>query len=81
MSDLEKLEIWEKVNKTQSLEDLAKIILLLADESGLIQGRTRKFVAKDMANACINFKDLYPTVLTREFGIRKQAFYILKIYE
>jgi hypothetical protein len=81
MSDLEKLEIWEKVNKSENLKDLANIILLLADESGLIQGRTRKFVAKDMANICVYFKHLKPTVLTREFGIRQQAFYILKTYE
>ncbi|MGK0464844.1 hypothetical protein [Clostridium sp.] len=81
MNNLEKLEIWEKVNKSENLKDLANIILLSADESGLIQGRTRKFVAQDMANMCVYFKNLSPTVLTREFGIRQQALYILKTYE
>lgn len=75
------LEIWRKVNKTKTLEELAEIILSLADEDGKIQGRTRKFNAAIMAEACIKYRELFlnmqANVLTREFGIRQQAMYIV----
>tara|TARA_R110000850_G_scaffold90138_7_gene192401 strand:+ start:1815 stop:2096 length:282 start_codon:yes stop_codon:yes gene_type:complete len=76
MDSLKQLEVWEKVNKCETLEELAKVILFLAGENGLIQGRTRLFNAKKMHDACINFVLLPNNVLTREFGIRQQAIMI-----
>ena len=69
-------QIYDKVNKAESLEELASIILELADENGMIQGRTKQFDANKMSEYCRNFKDYIPNVLTREFGIRQQAMYI-----
>lgn len=73
MTDLEK---YEAVNKCESLEQLSEVIRTFADENGMIQGRTRKFDANKMAHACLAFGIIQPNCLTREFGIRQQAFYI-----
>jgi len=73
MTDLEKYNI---VNKCETFEELALVIESFADKSGHIQGRTKMFDAKDMANNCRNFSMGYPNILTREFGIRQQAMYI-----
>lgn len=74
---MNRLEIYDKVNQCETLEDLSKIILELADKNGEIQGRTRRFDAAKMAERCLFFKNHIPNVLTREFGIRQQAMYIL----
>lgn len=77
----ERLKIYDKVNKAESLKELSDIILSLADEYGIIQGRTRPFRAETTSIACKNYNDLfnkgYANVLTREFGIRQQAMYII----
>lgn len=69
-------EKYDAVNKCESLEELANVIRLFSDKEGWIQGRTRKFDANKMAHACMAFGFVSPNVLTREFGIRQQAFYI-----
>lgn len=74
MTDLEK---YERVNKCDSLEDLAECILDFTDSSGYIEGRTKFFRAKEMAHACRNYSLDRHNSLTREFGIRQQAMYIL----
>lgn len=75
-----RLEIYDRVNQCTSFEDLAKVIRDLADEDGMIQGRTRKFDANKMADACLRFKEYmasgWPNILTREYGIRQQAMYL-----
>jgi hypothetical protein len=71
-------EQYDAVNKCESLEELSDVIKSFANEAGLIQGRTRTFNANNMANACIVFSKNRPNVLTREFGIRQQAMYIIK---
>lgn len=73
MTELEK---YEAVNKCTSLEELSNVILSFADESGIIQGRTRGFNAGKMAEHCKLFSTLPKNVLTREYGIRQQAMYI-----
>ena len=75
---MERLEIYELVNKCETLEELSKVILEIGGESGLIQGRTKVFDANKMAQACLNYNLTYPMIntLTREFGIRQQAIYI-----
>lgn len=69
MTDLEK---YEKVNKTESLKELADVIRSFAI-NGRIQGRIRSFDSEDMAFACESFNLNKHNLLTREFGIRQQA--------
>jgi len=77
MTDLEK---WQNVNKCETFEDLRKVLLELTDESGQIQGRTRKFDAQKMIdNAKLYYNhpdDLNPNIVTREFGLRQQLMYL-----
>lgn len=73
---IDRLKIYDRVNSCETFEGLANIIRSLADEDGMIQGRTKKFNAEQMAEACMNFHHFRPNVLTREFGIRQQAMYI-----
>ena len=77
MTDLEK---YEAVNKCESLEELANVIISFADITGEIQGRKRKFDAEKMAQACRVYPDYGYNTLTREFGIRQQAMYIDHYY-
>jgi len=70
-------EIYDKVNKCETLDELADVILECADENGNIQGRTKSFNAKKMAKYCRDFKYQLPNTLTREFSIRQQAMYIV----
>jgi hypothetical protein len=69
-------EKYDAVNSAETLDELADVINSFADEDGMIQGRTRKFRASKMAHACKAFGVISPNTLTREFGIRQQAFYI-----
>lgn len=66
-------EKYDAVNQTTSLEELSIIIKLFADKNGKIQGRSRQFDAEKMAKLCLNYNNVQPNVLTREFGIRQQA--------
>jgi len=82
MTDLEKYDL---VNNCETLEELEAIILKLADEYGVIQGRSHSFNAKKMADLTKAFitdkTDLIPaTVTTRNWGLRQQAIY-LKYYK
>ena len=77
---MDRLEIYDRVNKCESYTELSKLIRELADDGGMIQGRVKKFDAERMAQHCEKFKELYElgmaNTLTREFGIRQQAMYI-----
>lgn len=70
-------QIYDLVNDCEDLSQLADVILSLADEDGMIQGRTKKFNAGKMADACLHYRNRPKNNLTREFGIRQQALYIL----
>lgn len=72
-----RLDKYEKVNSAKSLEELAKVIESFADQDGNIQGRTRVFDAKKMANLCRNYDLTIHNSLTRELGIRQQAMMLL----
>lgn len=74
---MDRLKIYDEVNQCETLVHLARVIKSLADEDGMIQGRSRKFSAKKMADLCENYENMPKNVLTREFGIRQQAMYIL----
>lgn len=74
---MDRLEIYDKVNQCESLDELADIIESLANDEGMIQGRTKQFSASNMAWACRKYEMMNKNALTREFGIRQQAMYIL----
>lgn len=73
-------EKYDLVSYCETPEGLALIILSFA-EDGIIQGKTKNFIAKEMVKGLRGFiNGTYPpNVLTREFGIRQQAMY-LKYY-
>lgn len=73
-SDLKK---YEAVNKCETLDELADVILSFADKKGMIKGRIKSFNAKSMSEACRNYSFAIHNSLTREFGIRQQALMIL----
>jgi hypothetical protein len=73
MTELEK---YEKVNKSDSLKDLANVIRSFAND-GFIQGRTRTFNSELMAKRCEEYDLSKHNNLTREFGIRQQALMLL----
>jgi hypothetical protein len=68
---------YDLINSQESLKGLAAAIRSFAEADGMIQGRTRRFDAEKMAKACLQFRNYTPNVLTREFGIRQQAMYIV----
>lgn len=74
MTELEK---YEAVNKSKTLKELAEVIESFADEKGWIQGRARNFNAGVMASICRRYNLGEHNMLTREFGIRQQAMYLL----
>ena len=75
---LTELERYETVNACETADDLSKAILSMADANGMIQGRSRSFVASKMAGypAAVIAGECTPNVLTRMYGIRQQALYI-----
>lgn len=73
-------EKYDAVNKTETLKELADVILTLADEDGMIQGKSRKFHADRMAFICKHFDINLYRILTRNYGIRQQAL-MLKFHD
>lgn len=87
------LEIYQKVNNSETLEELADAIDSIADENGRIKGRYNDFDAKGMSFQCRNLRKvlrdsvltdsdlreyiMFFNTLTRNYGIRQQAIYIL----
>lgn len=74
MTELEK---YEKVNKCETLEELADVIISFSNSEGMIEGKTRSFSASLMAENCIHFSKRNFNTLTRQYNIRQQAMYIL----
>lgn len=77
ISNEEHLSRFLKVNSCKTLEDLAKVILSFADENGQITGREKSFLAEQMANRCAFYASSSYNTLTRNWGIRQQAMYII----
>jgi hypothetical protein len=75
MTDLEK---WQAINQCENGKALADLILEFSDSEGMIQGRSRKFNAKEMSQRVhdVIMNDYPANLLTREFGIRQQAIYL-----
>ncbi|MFT6125806.1 MAG: hypothetical protein ACJAVA_000247 [Flavobacteriaceae bacterium] len=76
---MDRLKTYDLVNSCESLLGLSNIIKSLADEDGKIQGKTRKFDAEKMALSAENYSNVPKNTLTREFGIRQQAIYLIYI--
>ena len=74
MTELEK---YEAVNKCETLLELSSAILLLADRNGDVLGRDRVFDSSKMALNCMEYSLARHGTLTRRYGIRQQAMYIL----
>lgn len=72
MTELEK---YEAVNKCETFQELADVIKSFGKD-GIIQGRSKQFNSELMAERCLNFNVSSPNNLTRQWGIRQQAFYI-----
>lgn len=77
---MEDLEKYQRVNKCETLKELANVIREFGGDVKMIQGRKKIFDSDKMAKACENLRvDLNTrsaNILTREFGIRQQALYI-----
>ena len=76
MTELEK---YEKVNSCETVEELKQAILELGGDIGVILGRENCFDAKRMSDKCgLVFQGkLEPNILTRNYGIRQQMFYLM----
>ena len=76
---MERLEAYDLINKCETFEELADAILVIGkDNNSLINGRKFQFKATDQANVARNFKNITRAeYLTRSYGIRQQALYIL----
>jgi hypothetical protein len=75
---MEELNRWELVNKSETADQLKEAILSFAKD-GEIQGRSRSFDAEKMASYVDGVIEgqLPPRSLTRNYGIRQQALYIM----
>ena len=81
MTDLEK---YEKVNSCETVEELEQAIIEIGKElNNTILGRKYCFDSKRMASRCKDVFDgkLNPEVLTRNYGIRQQMFYLIHYKE
>jgi hypothetical protein len=82
---MHELEIYKAVNICETLEELSEVILEIGNSQvipfmqGRIQGRYKDYKTSRMSYGCLNQGqpgfDL--TLLTRNYGIRQQALYIL----
>ena len=72
------------VNKCETLEELATVIEMIGAqhlEDDRIQGRFHEFNSDRMSACCKNIQAHQITALTRNYGIRQQACYILMSLE
>ncbi len=75
MKDLERYKI---INSCETFKELQKAIVEISDVNNYIYGKTKLFDANKMASFCS--RSLFiamPNALTRNYGIRQQAFYLL----
>jgi hypothetical protein len=78
---MSELEIWKAVNKCETPQQLKDQIMKMVDGEGMIQGRTRKFSAEEMAMGLDMYmkNEMPANVVTREYGLRQQAIYLKTI--
>lgn len=75
MTDLDKYEL---INSCESIQELEEAILLIADENGIIMGRSKPFNAINLSGYVFGVVTgiLPPNYLVRSYGIRQQALYL-----
>jgi hypothetical protein len=73
------LEKYKIVNACETIDELIAAILSVCDKDGMIQGREKKFNGEKMAMSLklVSEGIFPPNTLTREYGIRQQAIYIM----
>lgn len=75
MTEIEK---YQAIQLAETKEELKTAILNIADEEGQIFGREKIFKAESMAERVeLCFKGYPLKFLTRNYGIRQQALYIM----
>jgi hypothetical protein len=81
----DELNKWEIVHATESLDGLAKVIESFANEEGKIAGSEKWHNAQLMADNCRTLGQVekhqqirYLNFLTRRYGIRQQALYLVQ---
>lgn len=75
---LEELKYYKLVNECENLDQLANVILEIGNEDfGEIKGRSKGFDSQRMADNCLRLPDVPINTLTRNYGIKQQAIYIL----
>ena len=68
---------WSLVNAAESFDELKKAIATVAEE-GIIEGRSRTFMAERQIKAVDLIMNGYPyNLLTRSYGIRQQMMYLM----
>ncbi len=84
MADLE--HVWQKVNQTRSLKELANVIRTIDDFKGNVFTTEHKAETQALiVEAYIPYAERKETIdipnrrLTRAFGIRQQAFYLVTL--
>lgn len=80
-TNMKEIEKYEMINSAESIDELQTAIIAIADENGMIKGRSRFWDAKKQAENVPNVVKKYgvANLLTRSYGIRQQALY-LKFY-
>lgn len=76
-------EKWQLINATETYEELASVIMIIAEDGVIRSNRQDKTfdAARQARNAHLVINEGYfPNILTRAFGIRQQALYI-RYYE
>ena len=75
---MEEIDKWKRINSVESIEDLKKAILDIA-EDGIIMGKSRPWEAVKQVKGvdAIMEKDYPINVLTRSYGIRQQMMYLM----
>ena len=76
MTELEK---YQRINNCESGTELSEAVLMLADDNGLVQGRDKQWDATRMSKRVLEVIEgtADARTLTREYGIRQQALYII----
>lgn len=74
--DINNVETWKEVNACKTLTDLANVIKSLADEHNNIKISNGAMDVNMMASVCMGVNSANKSMLTRRFGIRRQAIYI-----
>lgn len=72
------LALWQRVNSTETLDELKSAILACANENGIIQGKARPFDANRMVGRVDDVAAGTQPIntLTRNYGIRQQFMYL-----